>query len=675
MHITLAGVLLTSMALTLAGPAEAGTPRKNVIDFMGPLLASAPDAATITAKCDTFVAEIERRTQELEGETGPASARTTLARYDELIALINGGSGEFTLYQQVMADDARRDAGGACQVRLASLSSKISLSRPIYNRLAAIDLTGEDAQTHYYLKRILADFERSGVALDDTRRAELQALQEKIAETGNAFDSAIAAGQKSLKVSPAELDGLPQDFVAAHAPGADGLVTITTDSPDYLPVMSYARSDTLRHDLSVLYNQRAFPQNDANLRELLKLRQELAEKLGRRNYAALVLEDKMLDTPKKVELLMQDMAAAALPAGKADFAKNLAVLQELRPGATDIKFWETGWLSPIVQQRYYDYDPQEARKYFAYDNVRDGILKLTADLFGIEFRPWKTPVWDKDVEPYEVYDKGRLIGRFYLDSHPRPGKYSHGNMVPLRPGLPGGAVPLAALVMNLPKGDHSTGLMEHRDVETFLHEFGHLLHGIFGGSQRWLGQSGIATEWDFVEAPSQMLENWVYDYDSLAKFAKDKDGHVIPRALVEKMNRARYFNLGMGDMRQLGYANISLQLHQQPVPEDLGQATRYYLDAYNLIPTPDFVEMQDSFNHLNGYSAIYYTYRWSKVIADDLFTRFEKDGLLSTRTAREYRDKVLAKGGTEPAEQLVRDFLGRDISLDAYRAEMAKAAQ
>jgi thimet oligopeptidase len=288
-------------------------------------------------------------------------------------------------------------------------------------------------------------------------------------------------------------------------------------------------------------------------------------------------------------------------------------------------------------------------------------------LFGIQFKKWNTPVWDPLVEPYEVYQDGKLIGRIYIDSHPRPGKYTHADTVPFRAGIAGDSVPEGALVMNLPNGN-----MEHADVETFLHEFGHLLHHTFAGTHRWFGESGITTEWDFVEAPSQMLENWVYDYDTLAKFARNKDGQVIPRALVEKMNEARYFGLGMSDMRQLGLSNISLKMHTEPTPEYVGEATRYYLDKYATIPTPDYVQMQDAFGHLNGYSAMYYTYRWSIVIADDMFTRFQKEGLRNPETAAEYRKDVLSPGGTRPAAQLVHDFLGRDISLDAYRAKMAK---
>lgn len=666
MRNPLAPALLAATALS-AAPAHAA----DTLAAMGPILATAADAPTLDAKCESYLAAIGERKTALEGESGPATIDGTLGGYDALTALINGGLGEFTLYQQVMADQARRDAGANCQVKLTALASEISLSRPIYDRLAAIDAKGADAATALYLSRTLASFERAGVALDEPRRKRVQAINEQLAKLGTEFDTNIANGRKVIKVDPAELAGLPADFIAAHEPGADGKVEISTDTPDYQPVMAYAESDALRRRLSEVYNQRAWPENDAVLRQIFTLRQELADILGRPNYATLVLEDKMVDSPARVQQLISDMAAAARPAAMRDYDKNLQVLRELRPGAETIEFWQTAWLSPKVQQKFYAYSPQDARQYFAYDNVRDGILRLTEDLFGVDIRPWDTPTWDAEVETYEMVEDGKVIGRFYFDSHPRPGKYTHANMIPLRPGVPG-EPPVGALVMNLPDGDHSTGLMEHSQVTTFLHEFGHMLHGMFGGTTRWFGQSGVSTEWDFVEAPSQMLENWVYDYDTLAKFAVNKDGQTIPRDLVERMNRARYFNLGMGDMTQLGYSNISLQFHQNPVPADLGAATRQWRDAYAIVPAPDWVQFQDAFGHLNGYSAIYYTYRWSKVIADDLFTRFEAEGLRNPQTALAYRHAVLDPGGTRPAAELVRDFLGRDISLDAYRAEMAK---
>jgi thimet oligopeptidase len=677
MHALPAAILFASAALSLstavpaaaAGKPAAKTP--GVDAFMGEVLATPADAAAITARCDAWMAEIARRQAALEAETGAASVARTLQGYDDIVNLIASAAGEFSLLREVMADDARRTAAAACEVRTASASTRLSLSRKVYDRLKAIRPPADPA-TRLYLARTLASFERAGVALPDAERARAQALQDRIAEVGTQFDKAIADGRKTVLADPAELEGLPADYIADHKPGSDGKVVISTDYPDLFPVMTYAKSEALRRRLFEANVTRAYPANDARLAELLNLRNEFAHLLGRKDHASLVLEDKMLGTPTKVEQLLTEMAAAAKPASDRDYARKLAAYRLDHPGAAAFNPWDNAYLTNLVQKRDFAYDTQEARQYFTYGEVRDGILALTADLFGVTIRPWQTAKWDPAVETYEMLEasgprKGRLIGRFYFDSHPRPGKYNHANMINLRQGVSGRAIPVGALVMNFPNG-----LMEHGDVETFLHEFGHMLHHVFGGqAPRWAGQSGVATEWDFVEAPSQMLEEWVYDYDTLARFAKNARGETIPRELVEKMNRARYFDQGMSDMRQLALSNISLRYHQGPAPADLGARMRELDAQYNPLPAPAFSQFQDAFGHLNGYSAIYYTYRWSKVIADDMFTRFEKEGLRNPATALAYRRKVLEPGGTRPAADLVADFLGRPISLDAYKAQMA----
>lgn len=659
----LGGTLLASPALAKQTATD---------NFIGSILSNAGSAAEIKSRCDSFIGEIDRRQSALERATGKRSVATTLRQYDDIVNMIGALQGEAALYREVMADDVRRSAGADCEVRGAAAATKLGLSRPVYDRLKAIDSRRADAGTRHYLSRTLAAYERTGIARPEAERSEIQRLQDRISALGTQFEKNIADGRKSVQADPAELAGLPADYLAAHKPGADGKITITTDYPDYGPAMTYAQSEPLRRRLYEANLTRAFPLNDPILREMLDLRQQLATKLGRADFAALILEDKMLDTPAKVESLIGDMAGAARPAGERDYAKKLAVWQAEQPGATRIDPWNNSYLTNKVQKQQYALDRQELRQYFAYNDVRDGILKLTEDLFRVDIRPWRTTVWDPSVEAYEVYDKGVAIGRFYFDSHPRPGKYNHANMVPLRSGIAGRTLPVAALVMNLPVGDHSTGLMEHGDVVTFLHEFGHMIHGIFGGNQRWAGTSGIATEWDFVEAPSQMLEEWVYDYDTLATFGRNAAGKPIPRELVATLNRARYFDIGMADMRQLGLTNISLGLHRGAAPADLGARTRELHGAYDLTPYPNFVQMQDSFGHLSGYSAIYYTYRWSKVIADDMFTRFARDGLRNPATAAAYRRSVLAPGGSKPAAELVGDFLGRPVSIDAYKAQMAK---
>jgi thimet oligopeptidase len=633
-----------------------------------PILIGTPTAAQINQRCNWFVARSTALRTALE-KAPISSGLANLTAYDKLSQVIGDGSGEVGFYREVGMTAAARSAGEKCEVRMASESTKVSLSRPIYERLKAVKVPAGDTSTELYLTRTLQGFERAGIALDPAGRAKAQALTDEVSALTTTFAANIPKGQRSITATPAELDGLPQDFIDAHKPGPDGKITLKTDYTDYIPVMTYAKNGALRERFYREYSQRAFPANEQVLRDLINKRDELAKLVGRPNYATLNFEDRMLNTPAKVQALMDDMASAAKPAADRDYAKKLGLLQQLQPGATKLEPWDNGYVSNLVQKQSYGYDTQEARKYFAYDKVRDGILKLTEDMFGVDIRPWNTPRWDKLVEAYEMYDHGKLIGRFYFDSHPRPGKYEHANAVPLRTGVKG-QIPVAALVMNLPAGNN---LMEHGDVETFLHEYGHLLHYIFAGQdQRWAGQSGIATEWDFVEAPSQMLENWVFDYETLKPFAVDAKGNTIPRDLVEKMNRARYFSIGMDDMRQLGLTNISLQYYLRPAPENLGDAARAADAKYDPLPPAPFSQMQDAFSHLAGYGAAYYTYRWSIVIADDMFTQFEAHGLRDRATADRYRKLVLAPGGTKPAAELVADFLGRPISIDAYRAKMAK---
>jgi len=651
---------LLAASCLFATAANAGT------SAIPPILTGAPSAAAINARCNWYVARSTALRTALERSKAKPSLATTLTSYDQLSELLSDASGEVGFYRQVSPTAASREAGEKCEVRMASEGTKLSLSRPVYEHLKAIP-TPADAATKLYLTRTLGAFERAGIALDAAGRAKAQALSDEISNLNTSFEANIPKGQKTISASPAELDGLPQDFIAAHKVGADGKITLKTDSTDYVPVMTYAKDGGLRERFYRAYNMRAYPENDAVLRDLINKRGEFAQLVGRPNYATLNFEDRMLNTPDKVQALLVDMSAAAKPAGERDYTKKLAMLQQLQPGATKLQPWDSSYVSQLVQKASYGYDRQEARKYFQYDHVRDGILKLTENLFGVDIRPWNTPKWDKLAESYAIYDHGKLIGRIYFDAHPRDGKYEHANAIPLRYGTKS-SIPVGALVFNVPNG-----LMEHNDVVTFLHEYGHLLHHIFGGqNQRWQGISGITTEWDFVEAPSQMLENWVYDYDTLARFAVDSSGRTIPRVLVEKMNKARYFDLGMGDMRQLGLSNISLQYYLRPAPANLGEAAREYDVKYDLLPPAPGTQFQDAFSHLAGYGAAYYTYRWSVVIADDMFTQFQKNGLSDRATAERYRRLVLAPGGSKPAAELVSDFLGRPISLDAYRAKLAK---
>ena len=669
-NLLVAGLLAATVlsSPTLAQDVGAG-------EFAGPILADAADAAALTARCDKLVAEVQRRYEALQNLPGPHTVERTLKAYDDMAALSYFGGAEFYSFSQSADTAEKRAAGVDCYERLDAIGTDVALSRPVYDRLKAIDASAADESTRYYLAKTIADYDRSGVGFDDAKRAQIKALQDELTMLGSEFDQNIANARGTVKALPSELAGLPQDWIASHRPGPDGLVEITTDSPDFQPVMSYAENDALRERLARVYYSRAFPANSALLGQIFTKRQELAALLGRPDFATLLLEDRMLDTPEKVTAHMADLAQAAGPAAQRDLVEYRAALAEIRPGQ-ELTWFNSGIAKQHALKTRYQLDQQEVRQYFTFDNVREGIFELTEDLFGYEIRPWQTTLWHPDVEAFEIVDDGEVLGRFYLDSHPREGKYKHANHIAMRRGVTGETMPVSVLTMNLPKGGYDTGLMEHSQVETFLHEFGHLIHSILGGKQRWFGQSGVSNERDFTEAPSQMLEEWVYDYDTLAKFARNEAGETIPRDLVERMNAARYFGQGVFELTQLGYSNASLRLHQG-APDDASAAGitadyRAYNEAFAPYPIPQDTHSEAAFGHLNGYSAGYYTYGWSRVIAADLFSRFKSAGLREGATAQAYRELVLARGGSKPSAELIEDFLGRPVSADALKEKLAR---
>jgi thimet oligopeptidase len=325
-----------------------------------------------------------------------------------------------------------------------------------------------------------------------------------------------------------------------------------------------------------------------------------------------------------------------------------------------------------VKAEQLDFDTQSLRPYFEYGAVKDGLMALLGRLFGVSFtaRP-DIPVWHPEVEVFEVAAAdGTLLGRIFLDMHPRADKYNHAAMFPMVGGKAGKRVPECALVCNLPRPGADPALMVHSDVVTFFHEFGHLIHHIFAGHIRWGGIAGISTEWDFVEAPSQLLEEWVRDEATLAGFARHHEtGEPLPGELVQKLRAADEFGKGLFVRQQMSYAALSLELYRRhPAGLDPLAVERETIEKHTPFRYVDGTHLHLSFGHLDGYSAIYYTYMWSLVIAKDLFTVFAADGLLSERAAARYRELVLAPGGSKPAAELVRDFLGRQYTFDAYQA-------
>jgi thimet oligopeptidase len=642
-------------------------------------LGVAPASAEVFAtRCDSAISLVNDMIGTLETRTSPASA-ADLVYLDTLTAVgVSIGSGEASIVSETNPDPAIRKSGEECIRKFSDVFSNISLSRPIYDRLVSIDPAGLSESEATVLKRNLRDYRRSGVDKDEATRNKVRALNTELSEISLEFNRNLREIQGSIKLeSAAELEGLPQDYIDAHPPGEDGKITITTDTPDMGPIFSYSPNESLRKRLMEVSANRAWPENEAPLRRLLEKRYELAQTLGYPNWAAYITEDKMTGSPEAAAAFLSKVEAAGREAARIEYSRLLEKQKQMNPAATSVGEWSSRYLSEQIRVSDYALNAQEVRQYFAYNNVRSGIFSMMEDLFEIEIRDWAdAPIWHESVTAHEMYKDGALVGRFFLDMHPREGKFQHAAAFPIRVGPTREGVPVASLICNFPAGDHTTGLMEHREVETFLHEFGHLIHMMVSGNPEFASLHMGGLEWDFIEAPSQMLENWVWDYDTLATFATNAKGETIPRELVGKMNAARKFGTGVNTLRQLVLAGVSLNYYNRPPAEvDFGAIWEERAAALSPFERLADTHSYASFGHLDGYSAIYYTYQWSLAISTDLFTEFQKNGLRDKETALRYRDLVLSKGSSKPAAELVKDFLGRDWSPQAYEQKLIDAAK
>jgi thimet oligopeptidase len=604
-------------------------------------------------------------------KTGGLDDIAVLDAYDEATAALTDAANRAELISVTHPDPAMREAADAARQAVAKVATDLSLDRDLYDALAGLDATAFDPPTRHYLSRTLLEFRRAGVDRDDATRARVRELNEELVAIGQDFDRNIRTDTRRARLPAEALHGLPEDYVRAHAADDDGLVTITTDYPDLIPFLTYSTDATAREELWRLHWTRAYPANIDVLRQMLERRYELATLLGYPNWAEYAAEDKMIGTAGNITDFIERISAAASNRAARDYADLLARKQLDTPEATVVERWDVSYLDDRIKAERYALDTQALRPYFEYGRVKAGLMALGERLFGIRFRQrTDIPVWHPEVECFEVFDGSRLLGRIFLDMHPRPDKYSHAACFGMTKGKAGARVAECALVCNLPRPGDEPALLLHSDVVTFFHEFGHLLHAVLGGEVRWAGSSGIATEWDFVEAPSQLLEEWVKDAETLATFAVHHEtGEPLPAEMVGRLRAADEFGKGLFVRQQMAYATLSLELYNRS-PDGLDPMEVERRATRRLLPygPVDGTYLPLSFGHLDAYSAVYCTYMWSFVIAKDLFTAFARDGLLSSATATRYRRKVLAPGGTAPAAELVAGFLGRPYTFDAYQA-------
>jgi thimet oligopeptidase len=605
---------------------------------------------------------------------GPRTPENSLRLYDQALEHLSLAGAQAGVLNSVAADKAVRDQAQAQAQRVAMAGSALSLNREIYEALAAISLDGANPATKHYVERTLLGYRLSGVDKDQPTRDHLQALHEKATGLSLEFSRNIQEGGKAVTAAADELDGLPADFLARHPLDADGSVILTTDPPDMQPVMTFASSAALRERMFLAYNTRAYPANQKILLDLLATRQEIAGILGFRSWADLATADQMMGSAANVRTFLTKLNAASLEGARREHELIVNFARERQRDLTaidmaNIDASSRGYWYEQFRRSAFDFDSQSVRPYFPYAKVEAGVLETAARLFKVEFRPTTAQAWHKSVSVFEVFDADRHVGRFYLDMHPRDGKDKWFSAAPIVTGVRGRALPEAALICNFPSGDgNDPGLLQYSDVVTFFHEFGHLMHAILGGQTEWAGISGFATEGDFIEVPSQMLEEFFRDEKLLQVFAKHYEtGEVLPSETIGKMKLAGAFGRADWIRSQLYYTTLSLDLHDQdPAGLDLDATARRLYESLQPWTWLEGNRMYASFGHLTGYSSNYYTYAFDKVIALDFFAQFDPKDLLGCDAGARYRKTVLEQGGSKPGREMVRDFLGRDEEFSAF---------
>ena len=631
-----------------------------------------PTADEALAWTESRTAEgLARAREVVEGLRGAEGLTATeaLRRWDEVTLSLSNVGALASLLSNVHPDEAVRTANEAAEVEVDKLATELRQDRALYDVFAGVDASGLDAVAARLLEKTLDDFRRAGVDKDDATRARLAQINERLTALDQEFSRNIRDDVRYVKVTPDRLAGMPQDWIDEHPADDEGLVSISTDYPDTVPARMFIRDAEVRAELAQAFLGQGWPQNDALLKEMFDLRHELAGLVGYDDWASYDADVKMIGSGPAIPEFIDKIAAAAEEPMQRDLGLLLARAQQDDPGVTHLDAVSSSYYDELVRKEQHDVDSQTVRTYFPFEAVRRGLLDVTGRLFGLRYDavPDAT-TWHEDVAVYDVHraEDDEHIGRIYLDLFPREGKYKHAAQFTIANGVGGRQLPEGALVCNF-----NRGLMEHDHVVTLFHEFGHLVHHILGGHVPWTRFSGVATEWDFVEAPSQMLEEWAWDADILQTFATNEHGEPIPADLVARMRAADDFGKGVQARQQMFYAAMSYWFHTER-PADLTAKCIELQERYSPYAYLDGTHMFASFGHLGGYSSAYYTYMWSLVIAKDLFSAFDPDDLFDADVAGRYRDRILAPGGTADAADLVADFLGRPYTFDAYAAWLAR---
>jgi len=645
------------------------------------------------------VARAERELEALVDGGAPRTFETTLLALDDLVERVSRAFGFARHLTQVSSTpelrQAYNDALPTYSAFMARLPTHPGLWRAIREYAASDEARSLTGVRRRHLDKTVQEFRRAGADLAPEGRQRAQELRVTLSRLSTRFSENVLDATNSFEMiiaDEAELDGLPAGVVAqarrdAEAKGKPGW-RFTLQAPSYRPFMKYATARSRRREMYQAFADRAADgeyDNRSVIRDILRARRELARLLGFADFADLTLEDRMLKSGAEAQAFQHDLTARTVLHFRRE-AAELEAFARSELGLERIEPWDLAFVAEALRRRRYAFDEEALRPYFALDAVLDGLFSFAERLFGVRVEPVAdAPTWNDEVRVYDLRDgDGLRVGSFYLDLYPRESKRDGAWMNPMVTGGPVAAAAdgagqtsafsphVGAIAANLtPPGDGGQALLTHDEVTTLFHEFGHLLHHVLGKVEVPARGSLGSVAWDFVELPSQLMENWVWEREGLDLFARREDtGELIPEGLYRALAGSRTFLGASAQMRQLSLGTVDLALHIDFDPAAGGDAIAFgqkVMEPFGIRPEFAHTRFLASFSHIfaGGYAAGYYSYKWSEVLDADVFSRFQAEGIFNPSTGRAFVEAVLSKGDSEDPEVLFRRFMGRDPDPDA----------
>ena len=572
---------------------------------------------------------------------------------------------------------------------LSEFSNDIRLNKKLFKRLKALYEIKDDLnltpEQNMLLEKKYKSFSRNGANLPDDKKQKLREIDKKLSKLNLKFGENVLAETNNYELlitNPKDLSGLPdgEKEAAKHLAESKNKKgwLFTLDYPSYIPFMKYADNRELRKTLSLAFGSKGF-KNDAldnqqNVLKISKLRFQRAKLLGYKTHAHYVLEERMAKTPEKVRAFLHELLDKAKPAAQKEF-KTLEKFANELDGISRLEKWDSAYYSEKLKQKLFDLDDEKLKPYFKLENVIDGVFMVASKLYGLTFQKiTDIDTYHEDVLTYKVLDyNGDLVSVFYADFFPRPGKRNGAWMTSYKPQYiknGNNERPHISIVCNFTKPTKSKpSLLSFNEVTTLFHEFGHALHGMLANTT-YPSISGTSVYWDFVELPSQILENWCYEKESLELFARHyQTGELIPMELIKKIKDSSTFQEGMQTLRQISFALLDMSWHGLD-PTEIKDVKSHELKAFeDTLLYPDVPEncMSTSFSHIfqGGYSSGYYSYKWAEVLDADAFELFKEKGVFNPAIAKSFKENVLCKGGTEDPMVLYKRFRGQEPNPDA----------